>query len=256
MAPARAPDYRRWFDRWDRQQTTYVPAREARFAAMFDLLEAGLPRRFTVVDLGCGPGSLSRRLLERFPRARSIAVDIDPVLLHLGRHAVGTMGGRLRWVEADLREPSWLDRLPPGRVDAVVSTTALHWLPEPRVRQLYREIHELLPRGGLFLDGDHVPSEDVGPELARLFDGVAERRRAERRRVPAWSRWEGWWRALEREPSLREFFRERRRRFPSRHPRETHLTLEARRRALARAGFRTSGSAYQSFEDRVVVAIR
>jgi hypothetical protein len=55
-------------------------------------------------------------------------VDIDPILLLLGQQVLGDMQGRLRWVEADISEPSWHSRLGEEQVDAVVTTTALHWL--------------------------------------------------------------------------------------------------------------------------------
>jgi trans-aconitate methyltransferase len=53
--------------RWDRQQEGYIKEREERFEIMFDVLEATLGDKFTVIDAACGPGSLSRRLLDRFP---------------------------------------------------------------------------------------------------------------------------------------------------------------------------------------------
>ena len=73
-----------WIARWDAQQAGYLPDREERFTAMLDVLEVVLPPNFVAVDLCCGPGSLSRRLLSRFPQARVLAVDLDPVLLALG----------------------------------------------------------------------------------------------------------------------------------------------------------------------------
>src|ERR1044071_5413750 len=112
-------DWPDWLRRWDAQQEGYVPEREARFTAMFDALETLLPASFTVLDLACGPGSISQRLLARFPAARAIAVDIDPVMLALGRGAVGTVGGRLRWAQVDLESPDWLKVLDAARVDAV-----------------------------------------------------------------------------------------------------------------------------------------
>ncbi len=86
-------DWLDWLRRWDVQQDGYVPEREARFAAMFDALAALLPGTFVALDLGCGPGSLSRRLLARFPEAQAIAVDLDPVLLAIGQRALGTVDG-------------------------------------------------------------------------------------------------------------------------------------------------------------------
>ncbi|HZC77805.1 MAG TPA: class I SAM-dependent methyltransferase, partial [Ktedonobacterales bacterium] len=141
---------------WDRQQTRYLPSREARFEAMFDALEALLPPDFVALDLGCGPGSLSQRLLERFPQARSIAVDQDPVLLAMGQGALGDLGGRLRWVDANLRASSWRERIGVELVDVALSTTALHWLPPGQLVRLYTELGMLIRPDGLFLNGDHM----------------------------------------------------------------------------------------------------
>jgi len=73
-------DWADWLQRWDAQQEGYVPEREARFTAMFDALAELLPASFVALDLACGPGSISQRLLARFPDAQAIAVDIDPVM--------------------------------------------------------------------------------------------------------------------------------------------------------------------------------
>ena len=102
-----------WMQRWDNQQSRYLPDREQRFTAMLDVLEALLPERFVALDLACGPGSLSQRLLDRFADARAVAVDMDPVMLAVGEGALGTVDGRLRWVDADLAAPG--DPVQPGR---------------------------------------------------------------------------------------------------------------------------------------------
>src|ERR1700733_9924360 len=96
-------DWGGWLRRWDAQQEGYVPERVARFAAMFDAVAELLPAAFVALDLGCGPGSLSQRLLARFPAARAIAVDIDPVMLAIGRArsarpAAGCDGSRPTWL--------------------------------------------------------------------------------------------------------------------------------------------------------------
>ena len=92
-------DWKAWLDRWDQQQDGYFPQREARFDAMLSVLEVLLPPDFVALDLCCGPGAISQRLLTRFPEARTVAVDLDPVLVAMGQEVLGTMGGRLRWVE-------------------------------------------------------------------------------------------------------------------------------------------------------------
>ena len=87
LDPAAARD---WITRWDRQQEVYLPDREERFTALIDAVQTGAGRPDPlVIDLGCGPGSLSARLLARIPAATVIAVDADPVTLSLGQAAYG-----------------------------------------------------------------------------------------------------------------------------------------------------------------------
>jgi trans-aconitate methyltransferase len=63
-----------------------VEDREQRFEAMLDALRVGVGTPFRFLDLGTGTGSLTERILRRFPSARGVAVDFDPVLLReIGR---------------------------------------------------------------------------------------------------------------------------------------------------------------------------
>jgi SAM-dependent methyltransferase len=158
-------DWKRWLQRWDAQQSGYVPEREERFRVMLDVLEASLPDEFVALDLACGPGAISRRLLERFPGARCVAIDFDPVMLALGQGAVGSFDGRLRWIDADLAEQGWVESVGGAAVDAVLSTTALHWLAAPHLVALYRELGALVRPGGVFLNGDNM---DFGPDLPTI----------------------------------------------------------------------------------------
>src|ERR1700733_4892837 len=120
---------REWIRRWDLQQEQGLPDREDRFNALIDAAEEGTGRKDPlIIDLGCGPGSLSVRLLNRLPEATIVAVDADPVMLALAKAAHGDRPG-LRFVAADLRHPGWPAKLDLDRpADAAVSTTALHWL--------------------------------------------------------------------------------------------------------------------------------
>lgn len=167
-------DWVDWLRRWDAQKEGYVPEREARFAAMFDVLAELLPSSFVALDLACGPGSMSQRLLARFPAARAIAVDMDPVMLAIGRGAIGTTDGRLRWLEADLASRDWLEALGETHVDAVLSSTALHWLEPGPLARLYSELGRVLQPGGLFLNGDHMAFGPASPTFARLSQRVLD----------------------------------------------------------------------------------
>lgn len=122
-------------ERWDRQQEGYIRQREERYEAMFQLLEDlfGRDGRFTAIDAACGPGSLGRRLLERFPAARVVALDADVMLLEIARTALAGFAERVRVVECDLTDPGWTERVAEARESlagerpaALLSSTALH----------------------------------------------------------------------------------------------------------------------------------
>jgi SAM-dependent methyltransferase len=250
---SREPNWRALLRSWDAQQESFNPDRERRFSAMFDVLEASVPKRFTALDLGSGPGSLSARLLRRFPAARAIAVDYDPVSLRVGRGALGSYHGRLTWVDAKLGARGWSDALPRRRVDAALSTTALHWLPEADLRSLYRDLGRLLPRGGVFLDGDHLPWGPRAKGLTRLVEKVRQQRIGGGQLGAEWTAWTRWWERAERIPALRPYFDERKRR-SAHHPKEVILPLEVHEDALRRAGFREVDVVWQDLSNRVLFA--
>jgi SAM-dependent methyltransferase len=241
---------------WDRQQEEFNRYREARFTLMLDVLEAHLPARFHAIDLGSGPGSLSDRLLRRFPRARCVAVDRDPVGLLIGATAIGTCDGRLTWVDANLGAPRWDEALGRPRFDAALSTTALHWLPPARLRRLYRDLYRRIRPGGLVLNGDSLPWPARDREMGRLSVEVRRLWLGARQGRRGWKAWEDWWRLAERTPGLEAAFAERHRRYPSTHPHVDDVDVEFHLRAMRAAGFREASVVWQRFENRVVVAIR
>ena len=259
LDPAAARD---WIARWDRQQEVYLPDREERFAALIDAVEAGTGRPDPlVVDLGCGPGSLSVRLLARVPAATVIAVDADPVTLSLGRAAYGSVPG-LRFLDIDLRSSGWEKELglePSRQADAVVSTTALHWLSAPELRRLYQVLAGLLRPGGVFLDGDHLRLDETqNPALARLDRAIEEAE--DRRRFPGGHAghaedWGQWWQAVAAEPALADAAAERERGTVHHHGPEGAL-LAVHTAALAAAGFADTGTLWQRGSNRLLVAIR
>ncbi|TDV44872.1 class I SAM-dependent methyltransferase [Actinophytocola oryzae] len=241
----------RWLERWDAQQERYVPDREERFRVVIDVVrEVAGTGPASVVDLGCGPGSLSRRLADALPGVRVVGVDADPLLLGLGR---ADMNPRVRLVEADLANPGWPDATGlPGPWDAAVSSTALHWLAPADLGQLYRILAENLRPGGVFVNADHM---GLGhPRLDALADAVRE---ARTRRVgtDANEEWSSWWQALREDDDLAPLLDERSGAAIA-HSGENGLTVWQHADLLREAGFAEAGPVWQFGDDHVLVAVR
>jgi len=257
MTTAQTPvDWHAWLRRWDAQQTGYIPDREDRFTAMLDVLDVLLPARFVALDLACGPGAISQRLLARFPEARCVAVDLDPVLLALGEEALGTYEGRLRWVEADLRREDWSDRIGDVTFDAVLSTTALHWLSDAQLTRVYTQLGRLVRPGGVVLNGDRMRFGERLPTIQRVAETVAAGATAEAFARPGGEDWQAWWDALAAEPAMRELLAERARRFPEAAHDERAPTAATHGAALRAAGFREVDAIWQHWQSRVLMAVR
>jgi SAM-dependent methyltransferase len=255
---ASAVDWRVWLRRWDAQQQLHLAHREERFAAITTALAAAVGAEPVVLDLGCGPGSLSVRVRERIPGARVVAVDADPVLLAIGRGALGD-DRRIDFVDADLRA-DWAERLPSRRFDAAVSTTALHWLSLSELVRLYSTLGSLIAPGGVLLNGDRL---DFDVHQARIA-GIAQAVRSGDGRDPGGpgspaagaEDWDTWWANASSEPALAEWVAERSARGHA-HPRhESPQSYDFHRSALLAAGFAEVGTVWQRLTDRVLIAVR
>lgn len=242
------------WEAWEHQQSAYIAGRDQRFEVVLDVLAAAVPPDGTVLDLGCGTGALPARVLERFPEMTCIGVDLDPVLLAVARSALAHFDGRLDLREADLADPSWSavlgDRVP----DAVVSSTALHWLAPPQLTRLYGEVAGILPAGGIVLNADHLRFDDRTPfrrTLAALHDDATQHAAFA---AGAWD-WDRWWSEAEADPALAPLVPERERRYADR-PEPPQVGLDFHVAALLAAGFREAGPLWQLMDDFVVVAQR
>ena len=261
--PLTAAGAQAWIDRWDRQQQVYMPDREERFTALIDAVAAAAGRPDPLVlDLGCGPGSLSTRLLDRLPQASVVAIDADAVLLALGRAAAAGRAaagrGGLRFADHDLRTTGWAAALDLDRLaDAAVSTTALHWLGPDELARMYAEVATVLRPGGVLLNGDHLADdEQTAPTLVRLgraLAGAEEHRQSPGGHAEDWTEW---WAAALADPALaREAAdREQRTAGPHHHgsesPRlDTHVT------ALRSVGFTEIGTLWQRGPSRLLCAV-
>lgn len=125
----------------------------------YDQLAQLLPSAARVLELGCGPGNLTRALLRRRPDLRWLATDPAPNMLRLA--AQNNPGLRCQPLAA--HEIGQL----PGPFEAVVAGFCLPYLSPTETAQLTRDAARLLIPGGLcylsFIEGDAARS---GFELA------------------------------------------------------------------------------------------
>ncbi|HEX7747103.1 MAG TPA: class I SAM-dependent methyltransferase [Micromonosporaceae bacterium] len=241
-----------WQESWDRQQEAYLPDREQRFAAMLDVVDAvtdGAPR---LLDLAGGTGTISLRTLARFPAADVTLLDLDPALLAI---ATASLRDRAAVVTADLASSDWCAALPHQEYDAVLTATALHWLPSDRLRDLYTEIRGVLRPGGVFVNADHMPDDGI-PALSTLLAARAEGRRSARYAAGAVLSWSEWWDRAGADPVLAPLVKRRWEIYPTGHSPEWTPPVSWHLDALHAAGFAEVGLVWRGGTDAAVAGVR
>jgi trans-aconitate 2-methyltransferase len=106
--------------RWDPQQyERFADERGRPFHDLLDRVQATLPR--CVIDLGCGPGTLTTLLADKWPQARIIGIDSSAEMIERAR----SLGDdRIEFELGDIA--TWS---PDDQPDVVISNAALQWVP-------------------------------------------------------------------------------------------------------------------------------
>lgn len=247
-----ATDWRAWQRSWDRQQEWYMPDREERFRVMLDMVEATAGSAPRVLDLACGTGSITDRLLARLPEATSTGVDLDPALLAI---AGGSFADdpRVTLVTADLKDPGWPALLPHDGYDAVLTATALHWLHADRLRVLYGQLAALVRPGGVFLNADHMP--DPSTPRINQAERALRHARMDREKAAGVPDWAAWWQLAAADPALAEPTAERFRIYGEHADGDTP-SAAWHADALRDAGFAEARTVWSSPSDAMVLALR
>ncbi|MDH6195932.1 SAM-dependent methyltransferase [Mycobacterium frederiksbergense] len=244
---------------WDDQQAAYIADREGRFRIMVELLGLACGDQPIIVDLACGPGSLTARVLGAMPQARVLAVDHDPLLLDIATRALRPgHGDRFAVLDADLEDESWpvlvADALGGRTPDAFISTTALHWLTPDGLVRVYAAAASLLGAGGVLLNGDHFRFDGRSPALRHLAAAHddATQRNAHAAGAPTW---DAWWEAARAQPGAAPLAALRDDRFANR-PAPPATAVDFHLSALAQAGFAEVGTVWQLLDDYVVLGVK
>lgn len=103
----------------------------------------------TVLDVACGPGPLLMELAKIYPDTRFIGVDLSQTML---RH-IETESKRLGLKNTTVlcEDARALPSLGENEIDLVISTSALHHLPDEMVvRQVFKRMKQLIKEDGGF----------------------------------------------------------------------------------------------------------
>jgi ubiquinone/menaquinone biosynthesis C-methylase UbiE len=115
---------------------------------LLGILEPGM----AVLDVGCGPGTLTAEIARRVEPGHVVGMDVNPAMVRAAEEAnrPGEIAN-LVFYEGDIRESTW-----EGEFDVANTVRTLQWVPDPEVA-IARMARAVGPGGRLVLrDFDHT----------------------------------------------------------------------------------------------------
>jgi tRNA (cmo5U34)-methyltransferase len=151
----RKPDSEQFYDAMAAHYNEAIERCVPLYHVMLDTILHYVPDSLSptrILELGCGGGNLTRRVLDRYPSADVLTVDFSAEMLRTVSHDAPP---RLRPLRSDFRELS----LAPQSLDLVVSSISIHHLEDADKAELFRRIHGWLRSGGAFCYSDQFAGE-------------------------------------------------------------------------------------------------
>lgn len=140
-----------------------MPRYEEMMGALIEALPFSRNDRPRIVDLGCGTGNLTSKILAAYPKASITCMDMAEKMLAMARAKLGAQRS-VSFRQGDIRKFDFS-----GPYDAVLSSMVLHHIERKEKGRLYRRIRNSLKRGGVFYAIDIFIS--ANPRLQRLYMG-------------------------------------------------------------------------------------
>lgn len=127
-----------------------------RYEEMTDVLISCIPydnEDIKVLDLGCGTGNITMKVLERFPNAHVTCLDISENMLGLAKRKLASYDS-IEYVLGDFTIIDIIDSY-----DVIISSLALHHITTDEAKlDMYQHIYDALNEGGIFYNADVVKS--------------------------------------------------------------------------------------------------
>ncbi|NEU79068.1 class I SAM-dependent methyltransferase [Nostoc sp. UIC 10630] len=148
-----------------------------RYDEMLEVISRCLPSTsLRILELGCGTGELSLKILKRFSNAQVIALDYSPRMLQFAQDKITASGYQKRWVGTQADFGDWAnnpEKLNIGsEFDACVSSLAIHHLQDEMKLKLFSRIAASLTQDGCFWNGDPILPESSA--LAEVYQAARE----------------------------------------------------------------------------------
>jgi cyclopropane fatty-acyl-phospholipid synthase-like methyltransferase len=159
------------------QTSAQAEQRRVLFDFASDLFPFETGARIRVLDLGAGYSAFAATVLDRFPNATAVGLDISEPMMAVGRERMARFGDRFSYHVADLSDGNLPADLR-GPFDTVISSAFVLHLSREAKQRLFAGVYRLLNPGGCFFNVDLIgPANEDMQAWYRERDERAHRRR-------------------------------------------------------------------------------
>lgn len=123
-----------------------------------------------VLDLGCGTGIQTLKLLKKCPSAKVLAIDVSDEMLNLYSEKLSEYKTNIKTKNISIFDYEF----PESKYDYIIATEMMHHFTVAEKLELYKKINRSLKTGGLYLEADyHFLSQDESDNALRHYKEAA-----------------------------------------------------------------------------------
>lgn len=120
-----------------------------------------------ILDLGCGTGNITQKIMEKFPNAQVTCLDLSENMIEIAKNKLSSYEN-IEYIIGDFTKTEMTEKY-----DAIVSSLALHHIPNDKEKQdMYKAIYEALNINGVFYNADVIQGNSTYNE--QLNNKIAE----------------------------------------------------------------------------------
>jgi tRNA (cmo5U34)-methyltransferase len=128
-----------------------IPYYDQMIRALVDSIHFDRESSIRIIDLGCGTGTVAKRISEKFRNSKIICLDIAANMIDIAKIKLAEHKD-VEFIHGDFSNIDFHNKF-----DVVVSSLALHHLENDQCKkEFYEKIYDILTDSGLFINADIV----------------------------------------------------------------------------------------------------
>jgi len=149
--------------RYDLLLWTTFPERKIKKALIEQLQLKG---NETLLDFGCGTGTLAIMIKEQYPTVNILGIDVDDNVISIAEHKIKTKGLNIPIKRFDGQNLSFAGH---QQFDKIVSSFVFHHIPTALKRTLFAQLYRIIKPGGEFYVADFGKLKNFNTKVAFNF---------------------------------------------------------------------------------------